>query len=273
MTLDLDAYYRRIGYQGPREPTLDVLRALHVLHPAALPFETLDPLLGRPVSLEIGDLQAKLVGQRRGGYCFEQNGLFRAALEEMGFAVTPLIARVVWNAPPGSPLGPHNHMLLQVDLPEGSYIADVGFGGHIASAPLRLAPEIEQPTSEAVFRLVPTGNALTLETRLPAGWTRLYRFTLEPAERSDYDMANWYASTHPDFILTRNLIAERLTPRARIALFNRRLTRRHADGGAEVVELASPEALARVLDLDFDLDPPIDPAELFEKLPAGEDPA
>ena len=99
MTIDLNAYLRRVGYDGPREPTLEVLCAIHALHPEAIPFENLNPLLsGRAVSLDLDALQSKMLGQRRGGYCFEQNALFRAALEAMNFTVTPLIARVVWMA-------------------------------------------------------------------------------------------------------------------------------------------------------------------------------
>jgi N-hydroxyarylamine O-acetyltransferase len=270
MPIDLDAYCGRIGYEGPREPTLDVLSALHALHPAAIPFENLDPLLGRPVSLDIDALQSKLLGQRRGGYCFEQNALFRAALEAMRFQISPLIARVVWMTPPDRPLGGRNHMLLRVDLPGGPYIADVGFGGQLASAPLKLVPGLEQPTAEAVFRLVAAGDAFVLETQLPVGWTSLYRFTLEPAEDSDYELSNWYTSTHPTFLLTTNLLAERLTPEVRLSLFNTRLTRRTPDGRAEVVELSTPEALARTLESDFNLPPPVDPTALFARLPAAE---
>jgi N-hydroxyarylamine O-acetyltransferase len=247
-----------------------VLSAIHAQHPAAIPFETLDPLLGRPVSLDLDALQAKLVGQRRGGYCFEQNALFRAVLEALGFQVTPLIARVVWMAPPDRPLGARNHMLLRVDLADGPYIADVGFGGQLASAPLKLEVGLEQATAEALFRLVAAGDALVLETRLPDGWVALYRFTLEPAEASDYEVSNWYTSTHPTFLLTTNLLAERLTPQGRLSLFNTRLTRRYPDGRAEVVDLASPEALARTLDAEFNLAPPVDPEALFAKLPSGE---
>ena len=91
-------------------------------------------------------------------------------------------------------------MLLKVDLEDGPYLADVGFGGHLVSAPLKLAPGLEQSTDEAVLRLEPAGGgeALVLQTRLPAGWTSLYRFTLEPAEQSDYEVSNWYTSTHPN---------------------------------------------------------------------------
>ena len=268
MTVNLDAYIARIGYDGPREATLEVLRLLHALHPAAIPFENLDPLLGRPVSLDLDALQSKLLGQRRGGYCFEQNALFRSALEAIGFAVTPLIARVVWMAPPDRPLGPRNHMLLKVDLPEGPYIADVGFGGQLASAPMKLAPDIEQPTEEAVLRLTAVGDGYVAETLLPAGWTPMYRFTMEPAESADYELSNWYTSTHPTFLLTTNLLAERLTPEVRASLFNTRLTRRYPDGRADVVELNNPKALLRVLEDEFGLTPPTDPVSLFAKLPA-----
>jgi N-hydroxyarylamine O-acetyltransferase len=269
MTVDLDAYFHRIGYDGPREPTLDVLAALHALHPAAIPFENLDPLLGRPVLLDLAALQAKLVGQRRGGYCFEQNALLRSVLEALGFAITPLIARVVWMSPPDRPLGPRNHMLLKVDLAEGPYIADVGFGGHTASAPLKLAAGVEQSTAEAVFRLTRAGDSWVAETRLPAGWAPMYRFTLEPAEASDYELSNWFTSTHPRFLMTTNLLAERLTPEVRLSLFNTQLTRRYPDGRAEVVALTSPEALAGALDREFGLTPPTDAASLFAKLPAA----
>jgi len=269
MLIDLDAYLARIGYDGPREPTIEVLCALHRLHPAAIAFENMAPLLGRPVPLDISALEAKLVHERRGGYCFEQNGLFRAALSMLGFAVTPLIARVVWMAPPGTPLGARNHMLLKVDLEEGPFLADVGFGGYLFSAPLKLAPDLEQATAESIFRLAPSADALVLQTRLPAGWTSLYRFTLEPAEQSDYEVSNWYTSTHPSHLLTNNLLAERLAPDVRSSLLNTQLTRRYPDGRTEVVELLTPDDLARALKDDLGLPPPDDIAALFAKLPPG----
>lgn len=266
--MDLDAYLERIGYRGPREPTLQVLSKLHSLHPAAIPFENLDPFLGRPVLLDAVALQSKLVQARRGGYCFEQNALFRLALEALGFPVTPLIARVVWRAPPGRPLGARSHMLLKVGVGATAYIADVGFGGQLSSAPLKLTPGLEQATAEAVMRIGAEGETHTVETRLPSGWESLYRFTLEPAELSDYEVSNWFTSTHPNFFMTTNLLAERLTPRVRASLFNRRLTRRYPDGRADVIELTTAEDLARALIEDIGVTPPADAATLFAKLPA-----
>src|SRR3569623_164652 len=106
-------------------------------HPAAIPFENLDPLMRRPVKIDRASVDAKLVQGGRGGYCFEQNSLFRAALEAIGFQVTGLSARVQWNAPPER-INPRTHMLLRLALPEGDHIADVGFGGLTLTTPLRL---------------------------------------------------------------------------------------------------------------------------------------
>jgi N-hydroxyarylamine O-acetyltransferase len=269
MTIDLEAYLRRIGYHGPREPTRAVLGALHRRHPAVIAYENLDPVLGRPVSLDLRDIEAKLVHGRRGGYCFEHNHVFRAALDAFGFAVTPLIARVVWMAAPDAPAA-RNHMLLRVDLGGEPWIADVGFGGHILSAPLRLLADVEQATADAVLRLLPVGAGFALQTRLPAGWVSMYRFTLEPAEPDDYAVANWFTSTFPAHLLTTNLLAERLTPAVRASLLNTRLTRRHADGRTEVVDLATPADLAQVLDTEFGVGVSEEEAEaVFAKVPKG----
>ena len=103
----IDDYLARIGFRGSVEPNFATLAALHFQHVNAIPFEGLDPLLGLPVNLDLGTLQRKLVHSRRGGYCFEQNILFKAVLETIGFKVTGLTARVLWMSPPDSPLGPN----------------------------------------------------------------------------------------------------------------------------------------------------------------------
>src|SRR3546814_7643811 len=115
--IDLDAYFRRIGYSGSSEATLETLRALHLRHPQAIPFENIDPLLRRPVGVDLAGLQHKLVGDGRGGWCFEQNLLFRAALTALGFRVTGLAARVLWN-PPEDAITARNPLLLRVQ-PDG----------------------------------------------------------------------------------------------------------------------------------------------------------
>ena len=121
----LTAYLERIGIDGNLKPDYTTLTAIHAAHVGAIAFEGLDPFLGRPVRLDLAGLQEKLVANRRGGYCFEQNTLLKAALEALGFAVTGLAARVRWVTPPDSPLGPRSHMLLKVDLAQGAYLVDV----------------------------------------------------------------------------------------------------------------------------------------------------
>ena len=138
--VDLDAYFARIGYSGPREANLATLSQIHVLHAAAIPFEALSPFIGEPVSLDPAAIQAKLVKGGRGGWCFEQNLLLYHVLSTLGFEVKRLAARVRWNVPPNV-MTARSHCLMQVTLEGERYIADVGFGGLTLTAPLRLAPE------------------------------------------------------------------------------------------------------------------------------------
>jgi N-hydroxyarylamine O-acetyltransferase len=265
--LDLDAYFARIGHAGPRSADLPTLRAIHARHVAAIPFENLDPLLGRPVPLGLEALQRKMVGSRRGGYCFEQNTLFKAVLEALGFTVTSLAARVLWMTPPDYPPNPRAHMVLRVDLAEGPHIADVGFGGHLLAAPVRLAAGIEQVTPAGALRLVRAEPFFTLQARRDPGWQDVYRFTLEPQIPIDHELANWFTSTHPASRFRNNLMVQRLTPEGRISLLNRRLVRRHADGRVEEAMLAGPAELGRALTVEFGLDLPAGPVMLFSRLP------
>jgi N-hydroxyarylamine O-acetyltransferase len=224
---DLDAYLDRIAYRGPRTATLDTLEALHALHPASIPFENLNPLLGWPVALDIDSLQAKMVAGGRGGWCFEQNTLFRNALEALGFSVSSLAARVLWNAP--GPIGPRSHMLLRVDLNGLAYLADVGFGGNVLTSPLRLEPEMTQSTCHEPHRLMPLENGLRLEVSVRGEWSPLYRFTLEPQFPADYDVSNWYLCHHPSSFFRYMLLGARAKPGERYALRNNSLSIHRGD--------------------------------------------
>src|SRR5262245_43791188 len=122
-SLDLDAYCARIGHAGPRAPSLDTLRAVHRAHLRAIPFENLDVVLKRPIRLDLASLQRKMIADRRGGYCFESNALLLHALRALGFKVTALAARVLYERPE-LPLPPRSHMLLKVDFSDGDWLAD-----------------------------------------------------------------------------------------------------------------------------------------------------
>jgi N-hydroxyarylamine O-acetyltransferase len=243
--LDLDAYFARIGWTGGRAPSLDVLSGLCLRHTASIPFENLEILLDRPIRLDLASLQEKLVTRRRGGYCFEQNALFQAVLLALGFRVTPLSGRVRLGVPPDVAT-PRTHMLLRVDLDEGLYLADVGFG-FTPTGPLRLEDGREQALHLSTYRLVRDGATWTLQIRHPEAFTPAYVFTEEPCSPIDYVVANHYTSTHPDSFFTQAPLVMRHDPEngARYILRGREWSvRRGADvathpvsGSSEAVDL------------------------------------
>ena len=182
MAVDLNAYFDRVGYDGATEPTLEVLQALVTAHTRTIPFENLDPFMGIPVDdLSVDALADKLVRRRRGGYCYEQNGLMGYVLADLGFQVRRFGGRVVWMNPPDAPVPAQTHTLLAVSFPDsdGPYLVDVGFGGQTPTAPLRLAIGGEQQTPHEPFRLEDRGDGLVLQARVREQWQPLYEFTTQ----------------------------------------------------------------------------------------------
>jgi N-hydroxyarylamine O-acetyltransferase len=231
--MDLDAYCTRIGYAGPRTPTLGTLRALQELHAATIPFEAIDVLLGRGIDLAPEAVEAKLIASRRGGYCYEQNGLFKRALTAMGFAVEGLLARVLWTRAKEAPLPPRSHMVLRVDIGGQSWLVDVGFGAAMPTWPLRLDTTEPQPTRHETYRLRPHGHDLRLEAIIEGAWMALHELSLEPVLDVDYEPVNWYTATHPSSHFRHRLGVARSTPQARLTLSDNRLTVRTTDGRVE----------------------------------------
>jgi N-hydroxyarylamine O-acetyltransferase len=266
----LKDYLARIGFVGKTVPDLATLVALHSAHVAAIPFETLDPFLGRRVSIDLPSIQEKMIAGRRGGYCYEQNTLFRAVLEAFGFKVAALAGRVRWMSAPDVPLGPRTHMLLRVELADGPWLADVGFGGCLLDRPLRLKPGMEQETAAGAYRLTGSGGRFSLDARQPGGWRTAYMFDLTPQENSDYEMANWYSSTHPRSIFLENLILEKVAGGRRYKLVNRRFVI-EAHGGQAVQgrNIESAEDLGRILRETFDVTPPVPAEQVFARIGAG----
>ena len=246
----LDAYFERIGFTGRAGPTLSTLTRLHELHPAAIPFENLGAFLGEEIPLDIASLQGKLVHGGRGGWCFEQNLLFAHVLREIGFDVTTLAARVRWNMPPDA-LRPRSHMLLTVRLNEGEYIADVGFGGLVLTAPLKLETGIEQPTPHEPFRISePKPGTYLMEANVAGAWQPLYSFDLHEQTVPDYEVSNWYLAHHPQSPFVTGLIAARSEPGMRHVLRGGRYAI-HRPGGTESRELATAEDYLRALEGPF----------------------
>lgn len=243
---DLTAYLDRIGYAGPREPTLAALREIVAAHATAIPFENIDPLLGRGVRLDDAALTAKLVRGGRGGYCFEHNTLLLRALAALEFRIEGLAARVLWGRPEGDPTA-RSHMLLRVALPEGEFLADVGFGGLTLTAPLRFEIGPEQPTPHEPHRLVAIDGETELQALLDGGWTRLYHFLPQKQLPIDYEQANWFTATHPESLFTNHLLMARPDTDRRYALFDREFTVRRRDGRVEKRRLTDAADLADVL--------------------------
>lgn len=248
--VNLEAYFDRVNFAGPREASVDTLRALHALHPAAIPFENLDPLLGHRVHLDLQSIQRKLIANGRGGYCYEHNTLFAGVLTALGFRLTTLAARVVYGRlSPGNPR--RSHMLLKVEMPDGTYLADVGFGGQSPSAPLRLDTGVEQPTPHGLYRISQDGEYFELAARMDGEWRGLYRFTLEEQTPEDHEMANWYVSTHPDSEFRTQLFVARHPPGKRLTLLGNQFTLRDIDGVTKTRVLGDAEEIASVLEQDF----------------------
>jgi N-hydroxyarylamine O-acetyltransferase len=247
--IDLHAYLERIGLAPPLAPSAEALSDLQQAHMAAVPFENLDILLGRPIALDLASLQTKIVISRRGGYCFEQNTLFAAALEALGYTVTPLAARVRVGA---TAVRPRTHMLLRVDLAEGPFVADVGFG---ADGPVRSLP-LEEGREHWLgamgHRLRRDGDLWVLEGGIDGDWIDLYAFTLEAQHPIDFEMANHYTSTHPRSAFVKTLTAQRSWPERRVVLRDRELGVREGRG-TETTLVRDPEHLLELLDRHFGL--------------------
>lgn len=252
---DLDAYLGHIGYTGVREPTLDVLKAVHYAQALKVPFENLTVLAKSPPTLDIASLQSKIVDGGHGGYCFEVNTLLASALDALGFDVTRLMGRVRWKTPDDVATG-RTHMLLHVALPEGPYLADAGFGGITMTGPIPFKTDMELETPHEPRRLLSVGGAVDtyeLQVKLGDKWAPVYQFSMEAQSPADYELSNWYTATHPHSIFVQFLIAARPQADRRITLFNTELTIRGRDGVADVTQLHTVDEIAAALVDHFDL--------------------
>jgi N-hydroxyarylamine O-acetyltransferase len=245
---DLDAYLRRIGHDGPVQPRVADLRRIHRAHAGSIPFENLHIQQGRPILLDQATLESKLVGARRGGYCFEHNHVLMWALHAAGFEVTPLAAWVRMGAESSS--GLRTHMLLRVQAEGDSWIADVGFGADGISEPIQLGDGAELEADDRRYRLIQGPDGLWILQRdgpPPDGWFDLYAFTVEPAARRDFEEGNRYTSRDPTSPFVRTLTVQLSAGTVRPILRNRHLVELHPDGERHVDRLSTDDQLRDVL--------------------------
>ncbi len=213
---DTQAYLDRINYQGSTEPTAATLKALHYQHMLTVPFENLDIILGKSIVLDESAFYRKIVDQKRGGFCYELNGLFAKLLQELGFQVTLLSARVA--IPAGGYGADFGHLVLLVELADYSWLVDVGFGDSFRE-PIGFGPVSEQVRN--TYRLVAEEAGYWILLQRPKSEQQeqaLYLFTLEPRKLEDFKNLCLYQQTSPDSIFTKGRLCTRATIEGRITL-------------------------------------------------------
>ena len=248
----LRAYFSRLSWTGEPDVSIDTLRELHLQHNSAIPFENLDVLLPREIHLDDGALEEKLIAARRGGYCFEQNGLLERALREIGFNVRSLLGRVVLANPPQMP--PRTHRLLLVEVAGERWIADVGFGGQTLTAPIKLLADIPQQTPHGSYRLVHEGDEWTLQFNHHEHWQSMYHFDLGRQYASDYVMGNFWSAHWPQSHFRHHLLMCRHLPDGgKMTLTNFHFTHWENNHVVEKIDFADVSALYEGLQTRFGL--------------------
>jgi N-hydroxyarylamine O-acetyltransferase len=247
--MNIDAYLERINYNGSREVNAETLRALQVAHLMSVPFENLSIHAGEPIVLNEDALYKKIVDQRRGGFCYECNGLFAGLLRALGFDVAMLGAGVARATGGFGPI--FDHMALMVTLNE-RWLVDVGFGESFLE-PLLLDTRADQPQGTRSFRLLEQDDHLVLQRRNDGeDWQAQYRFTLQPYTFPDYEEMCHFHQTSPDSHFTKNLICSRATADGRITLSDMRfITTSGPQRLRDEQTLSSREEYERVLREQF----------------------
>lgn len=247
---DIAPYLDLIQYDGALVPSFETLYQLHVLHTHTIPFENLSPLTGTEVRLDIPSLLQKFTADRRGGYCYEHNGLFQHVLEQFGFRTVGLAARVRLNVPDGV-VTPRSHMLLLVETGDQRWIADTGFGGMTLTAPLRFVVDEVQDTPHGQYRLASGSGIYRLEAKVKGAWQVLYAFDLTPNYPADYDVCNWYVSSHPGSHFVTNLVAARAAKEGRHVLHDMQYSFYPLGAEAEKRQVHSVDEIKNLLENVF----------------------
>ena len=251
--IDLDAYLERIGWQGEVRATLEVLEGLLDAHMRRIPFENLDVLLGRRIRLDLAGVQAKLVGARRGGYCFEHATLFAAVLERFGFRLLRHAARVVLYRAVDD--APRTHMFLSITLPEGRFVVDPGFGALVPRRPFPLVDAAVGRPVGATHWLAREGARWALRTLRDGAESDVWVSTLEAESRIDFEVANHYTATHPASPFVQRLMMRAFTDDGSVTVMNRAVTTWHGDSPRTSV-LADRAALRTLARESFGFDLP-----------------
>jgi len=250
-----DGYLHRIGWSGPRTPTLETLAGILRAHITRIPWENLDVLLGRGIKLDLDSIYDKLVVARRGGYCYEHSTLLAAGLSDAGFTPIAHAARVTFVRPRTE--APRTHMLLTVPIDGTTYMVDPGYGGHGPLVPMPLvADAVVRDGPGDAHRLVRHDGHWVLEAHLDGAWRSLWASTLEPESPADFVMANHFTATFPESRFVTMLLMRAVTADGRrVSVSNRDVTIAR-DGVFEKSQLADRAALRKLLADHFGFDLP-----------------
>lgn len=257
LTTDVADYFGRIGYVGISEPTLATLTAVVAAHGNHIPFENLDPVMGIPVAdLSRTALFAKLVRRRRGGYCYEHNGLLQFILSDLGFDVQVCTGRVVYMNPNWADDAQiaRTHQVLLVTVPEGRYLVDAGFGGQTLTSPIRFACDEVQQTRHEPYRLRAHGDGYLLEAEVAGAWRPLYIFDELPQRQIDLEVGSWYVSTRPTSTFVTGLSVSMVTDDERWNLRGRNLSVYRNDGTSERIRFDNASQVLDAVVNRFGLD-------------------
>lgn len=250
-------YLQRLGYDAPPAPTLHTLQALQLRHVCTFAFESLSTLMHMPVPIDLPSVEQKVLLEGRGGYCYELNQMFLALLQELGFDACGITGRVVMGGPPEAHTA-RTHRLSLVTLEGVRYISDVGFGGMVPSSPLQLDTDTVQATAHEPYRLTFDGQgSYTLWAQVAGEWRGLYVFDLQVQAAIDYEIGNWYVSTHPDSPFLGQLKVARLAPGKRHTLNNASYAVHYLDRPSEKRTLESADELLDLLTATFGVRVPV----------------
>ncbi|QJC80818.1 arylamine N-acetyltransferase family protein [Pseudomonas umsongensis] len=246
------SYLKRLGFDAPPAPTLETLRLLQLRHTGAFAFENLTTLAGEPVRIDLASIEQKVLQDGRGGYCYELNYLFLVLLQALGFDARGISGRVVMGQPEGAWTA-RTHRLSLVTLDGVRYIADVGFGGMVPTAPLLLDSLDQQWTPHEPYRIEQHVDGYTLRAKVANEWRPMYIFDLQRQEDIDYAVGNWYVSTHPESSFTRQLMVARTGEGWRRTLNNGSFAIHRTGQDSERREVTNLQELIGVLEREFEI--------------------
>ena len=254
--INLENYAKRIGFPGVFKPDFLTLATIQEFHTCNIPFENLDVVRDLPIHIEPKKLEEKMINKRRGGYCFEQNGLLLEVLTQIGFEARPMEARVrIGN--PRDFLPPRTHLFVMVEFEGVSWIIDAGVGGMSLTSPIKFELDIVQETLHEPRRITFEQDVYFHQINLGERWEDVYEFSGQEMPEIDREVSNWWVSTCAKAKFKQNMFLALGRPnRERYGFLNGVFTHRKGADILREITVTSDEELLNVLSTEFGLNFP-----------------